>query len=72
MQAMSANGGTAIGRALADAIRALRTRVGDDAAHVAVVVPSRVNGTLARRELALVTPYVRVTFVTPAGIADER
>ena len=48
---MRGEAGSEVGRAIAGAIRALRAKVGDDAAHVAVVVPSRVNGTLARREL---------------------
>lgn len=66
---MSSDSG--VGRAIAAAIRGLRARLGDDAAHVAVVVPSRVNGTLARRELALAMPHVRVTFVTPQELFSE-
>ena len=64
-----------IGPALAGAIAALRVTLGDPTASIAIVMPSAVNGTFARRELAFATPFIRVELWTPSelegGLAEE-
>ena len=56
-----------LGDRLAEAVRRVRERAGRTAA-VAVVTPSEVNGAFARRELAGVTSFIRVSFVTPHAL----
>jgi hypothetical protein len=57
-----------LGPALASAIGALRDDLGDSTAPIAIVTPSSVNGTFARRELALATNFIRVEMWTPAEL----
>jgi hypothetical protein len=57
-----------LGPALADAVASLRAKLADPTALVAVLTPSTVNGTLARRELGLATSFVRVEPRTPAEV----
>ncbi|HEY8428018.1 MAG TPA: hypothetical protein VIL20_06565 [Sandaracinaceae bacterium] len=71
MSSMGKHEETGVGAALARAIASLRQRLGDPTAAVAVVTPSSVNGTLARRELLGATSFVRVSFVTPAQLHRE-
>jgi integrase len=59
-----------LGPALASAIVSLRARLGDPTAPIAILTPSSVNGTLARRELAFATPFIRVEMWTPAELED--
>ncbi|MCB9598272.1 MAG: hypothetical protein H6719_36500 [Sandaracinaceae bacterium] len=53
-----------LGAVLASAVLSLRTKL-DSTAALAVLAPSEVNATLARHELALATPFIRVSFLTP-------
>lgn len=57
-----------LGPALAQAVADLRERLGDGTAAIAIVTPSNVNGTLAQRELAFATSYVRVETWTAAEL----
>jgi hypothetical protein len=57
-----------LGPAIASAIRALREELGDPTAPIAILTPSSVNGTFARRELALATSFIRVEMWTPAEL----
>jgi hypothetical protein len=66
--APSAAGSAVLGPALASAIASLRARLGDPTAPIAILTPSAVNGTLARRELAFATPFIRVEMWTPAEL----
>ncbi|MEC7523032.1 MAG: hypothetical protein VYE22_24355 [Myxococcota bacterium] len=59
-----------LGERLAEAVRRVRARAGSTAP-VAVVTPSEVNGAFARRELAAVTSFIRVSFVTPRALHRE-
>lgn len=57
-----------LGPAIANAIRALREELADPTAPIAILTPSSVNGTFARRELALATSFIRVEMWTPAEL----
>ena len=57
-----------LGTALHAAIAAVRTQAGDPVAPVVLLVPAAANGVLARQQLALAGPYVRVDVLTP-GVA---
>lgn len=65
-----------LGPMLASAIASLRAKLGDPTAPLAIITPSAVNGTLARRELAFATSFIRVELWTPAelesALAEER
>ncbi|MFN7700684.1 MAG: hypothetical protein ACK5U8_22490, partial [Deltaproteobacteria bacterium] len=58
----------ALGPALASAVRALRAELGDTTAPIAIITPSSVNGTFARRALALATSFLRVEMWTPSEL----
>jgi hypothetical protein len=58
----------ALGPALASAVRTLRAELGDTTAPIAIITPSSVNGTFARRALALATSFLRVEMWTPAEL----
>lgn len=60
-----------LGKVMSEAVRELRAEVGDPTAAIAIVTPSTVNGTLARRELALETAFVRVELWTPAELESS-
>lgn len=54
-----------LGAALRDCVAEARAALGPPTAPLAVLTPSDVNATLARHELALATPFIRVSFLTP-------
>lgn len=54
-----------IGPTLASAVESARKALCDPTAPLAILAPSDVNATLARHELALATPFIRVSFLTP-------
>lgn len=64
-------GAQGLGEALARAIKLVREQVGDATAPVAVITPSSVNGTLARRELTRHASFIRVGFITPVQLHRE-
>lgn len=68
MPSMQHHDAVGVGAALGRAISLLREQLGDATAAVAVVTPSSVNGTLARRELARSESFIRVSFVTAAQL----
>ena len=60
-----------LGTVLSETVRGLRAEVGDPTAAIALVTPSTVNGTLARRELAFAEAFVRVELWTPAEVESS-
>lgn len=59
-----------LGTALHAAIAAVRTQAGDPVAPVVLLVPAAANGVLARQQLALAGPYVRVDVLTPEALVQ--
>jgi hypothetical protein len=53
------------------AVAHLRTALADPTAPVVVVVPSSANGVLARQQLALAGPFIRVDVRTPEQLAHD-
>lgn len=56
---------TPLGRTLASALAAVRAEVADPVAPAVVLVPSDANAQLARQQLALATPFIRVDVCSP-------
>jgi hypothetical protein len=57
---------------LADAIATLRARAGSQTSRILVLVPSSIHGVLARQQLALAGPVLRVDFTTVQELLEDR
>ncbi len=60
-----------LGVALHEAITRLRTTLADPVAPLALLVPASGNGVLARQQLALAGPYIRVEVLTPEQLVRD-
>ncbi|MBT3224503.1 MAG: hypothetical protein HN348_36005, partial [Proteobacteria bacterium] len=57
--------------ALAGAIEEIRSRLDDSTASILVITPSATNAALARQQLMLHGPYIRVDFTEPDGLIRD-
>ncbi len=69
---MPIRGTMTLSQALATAIGVLRDHLGDPMARIGVLAPSSTNASLARQQLALAGPVIRVDFLTAERVVLDR